>query len=195
MCCSVLQCSAVCCRVLQFCCSVHTMKAIDIEVAGMCLEVCCSVLQCVAVCRSVLQCSAVCCSVLQCGAVLCSVLQFCCSVQTMAAVDIEVVGVYVAVCCSVLQCVAVLLQCSHNGSYRQCSRWCVPCSVWQCVAVCYSVVQLCCSVHTMAAIDIVVAGVCVAVCCSVWQCVAVWCSVVQCVAVLLHFSHNGGYRH
>ena len=94
--CAVLQCAAcvaVCCSVLQ------------------CVAVCCSVLQCaacVAVCCSVLQCVAVCCSVLlmdvfvrSCKslaeeeeaipsgvAALCSVLQRC------------------AVCCSVVQCVA-----------------------------------------------------------------------------------------
>jgi len=45
------------------------------------------------------------------------------------------------------------------------------------------VLQFCCSANTMAAIDIKVAGVCGAVCCSVLQCVAVCCSVVQCSAV------------
>ena len=85
VCCSVLQCVAVCCSVVQ--CSVV-----------QCVAVCCNVLkllrcsllqsfaefrsmlqcvgqcvgQCVAVCCSVLQCVAVCCSVLQCGAVQCS---------------------------------------------------------------------------------------------------------------------------
>ena len=51
MCCSVLQCVAVCC-------STYTSFT--------------RVLQCVAVCCSVLQCSAVCCSVLPCVAVCCS---------------------------------------------------------------------------------------------------------------------------
>jgi len=57
LCCSVLQCAAVCC----VCCSVLP-----------CVAVCCSVYLCVAVCaaRSVSQCVAVCCSVLQCICVL-----------------------------------------------------------------------------------------------------------------------------
>jgi len=68
---------------------------------GMCVEVCCSVLQCVAVCCSVLQCVVVCCSVLQCVAVCCSVLQC------------------VAVCRSVLQCVAVCCSVLHTRSTGQ----------------------------------------------------------------------------
>ena len=63
-----------------------------VKIEGLCVAMCCSVLQCVAVCCSVLQCVAVCCSVLRIGlyvVVCCSVLQC------------------VAVCCSVLQCIAV----------------------------------------------------------------------------------------
>ena len=58
-CCSVLllQYVAVCCSVLQ------------------CVAVCFSVLQYAAMCCSVLQCAAVCCGVLQYAAVCCSVLQ------------------------------------------------------------------------------------------------------------------------
>jgi len=52
--CSVLQCVALCCSVLQ------------------CGTMYCSVLQCVAVCCSVLQCVAVRCSVSQCVAVCCN---------------------------------------------------------------------------------------------------------------------------
>ena len=53
VCCSVLQCVAVCVA---------------------CVAVCCSVLQCVAVCCCVLQCGAAYCSVLQCCAVCYDVL-------------------------------------------------------------------------------------------------------------------------
>ena len=44
-------------------------------VQGVCVAVCCSVLQCVAVCCSELQCAAVCCNALQGVAVCSSVLQ------------------------------------------------------------------------------------------------------------------------
>ena len=58
--CGVLQCDAVCCRVLYW--------------VAVCVAVCCSVLQCVAlfysVCYSVLQCVAVCCND-SCKRVLC----------------------------------------------------------------------------------------------------------------------------
>ena len=57
VCCSVLQCVAVCCNVRQY---------------GTCLNTCVEILSCswaIAVCCSVLQCVAVCCSVLQCVAV------------------------------------------------------------------------------------------------------------------------------
>ena len=42
--------------------------------AGVCVAVCCSVLQCVAVCCSVLQCVVAYCSMMQCDVVYCSVL-------------------------------------------------------------------------------------------------------------------------
>ena len=66
MCCSVLQCVAVCCSVLLFAddytwhISLH-LPSVFID--GTCVSrsyMCCSVLQCVAVCCSVLQCVAVC---------------------------------------------------------------------------------------------------------------------------------------
>jgi len=68
--CSVLPCVAVCCSVLQ--CVAVCCRDVDILV---CLQyvratVCCIVVQCVVVCCSVLQCAAVCCSVLQCVAVM-----------------------------------------------------------------------------------------------------------------------------
>jgi len=77
VCCSVLQCVAVCGSVMQ------------------CFTVCCNVLQSVAVCGSVLQCVTVCCSVLQRVAVCCSLLQY------------VVSCVCVTVCCSVLQCIVI----------------------------------------------------------------------------------------
>ena len=67
MCCSVLQCAAVCCSGLQQ--SVPPSPEPEpptTKVSEACwifrVAVCCSVLQCVAVCCSVLQCVAVCCS-------------------------------------------------------------------------------------------------------------------------------------
>jgi len=77
MCCSVLQCVAVC-SVLQRNCWVITMKvAIP----------CCSVLQCVARCCSVMQCVAVCCSVLQ-------------GVAAELLGDFDETSICVAACCS-----------------------------------------------------------------------------------------------
>jgi len=108
----VLQCVAVCCRVLQFVAEVVGLITNTMTLDGtMCYSVL-HVLQCVSVCYiilglftdpmtfaapfyvthmllQVLLCVAVCRSVLQCVAVCRSVLQC------------------VAVCCSVLQCVAV----------------------------------------------------------------------------------------
>jgi len=43
----------------------RVVSTLSIQVALVCIAMCCSVLQCVAVCCSVLQCVAVCCSVLQ----------------------------------------------------------------------------------------------------------------------------------
>ena len=93
MCCSELQCVAVCCS--KLCVAVSCSKlcvAVFVPVQCsvlQCVAVSCRVLQCVAVCCSVcynvVQCVAVCCSALQCVAVYCSVLPC------------------IAVCCSVLQ--------------------------------------------------------------------------------------------
>jgi len=110
VCCGVLQCVTVCCRVIHketvsnsfwFLPTNprelgHRLTFLVLQrVAVSCsvlpwVAVCCSVLQCAAVCCSVLQCAAVCCSVVQCGAVWSFVLQC------------------VAVRYSVLQCVAVI---------------------------------------------------------------------------------------
>jgi len=74
--CSVLQCVAVCCSVLQyvtaFCKNWNHLFGAHLPQRTCAHE---AMLQCVAVCCSVLQCAAVCCSVLQCVAVCCTVLQ------------------------------------------------------------------------------------------------------------------------
>ena len=95
MCCSVLQCVAVCCSALLKCVGDTSSESVL-----QCVAVCCSVLQflarccwnvwvtflsesmlqCGAVRSSVVQCGAVWSSVEQCGAVWCSVLIHCCSV-------------------------------------------------------------------------------------------------------------------
>ena len=66
----MLQCVAVCCRVLQ------SAMTVEVEFCNHGFDgatVCCSVLQCVAVCCSVLQCVVVCCHALQCAAAGCSI--------------------------------------------------------------------------------------------------------------------------
>ena len=74
VCCSVLQCVAVCCRVLNASYTANMTDTIRIIIIPIFLssgvnEMCCSVLQCVAVHCSALQCVAVRCSALQCVAV------------------------------------------------------------------------------------------------------------------------------
>jgi len=137
VCCSVLQCVAVRCSVLQrerrfisaFTLPVRCVsEAATWNSDGM-PEVCCSVLQCVAVC----------CGGLQCVAVGYSVLQH--ERRFISAFTIPVRCVSEAVtwhpdgmpevCCSVLQCVAVCC------SVSQCVAW--RCSVLQRVAACSSV--------------------------------------------------------
>jgi len=98
VCCSALQCVAVCCTVAK--------KGRRLYGAH-CVVFCCSVLQCVAVCCSVLQCAAVYCKVLQCVAVCCRVVQG------------RVITCIVQKCCIALQCVAVccsVLQCGKGRS-------------------------------------------------------------------------------
>ena len=101
MCCNVLQCVAVCCRLASrqkwtVSISRHAVKRMS-----------CSELQCVAVCCRELQCVAVCCSVLQCVAVCCRLV----SRQKTYVVSIRYA--VEKVCCSVVQCVAMgcVLQC------------------------------------------------------------------------------------
>jgi len=132
VCCSVLQCVAVCCSV----CSVMR-----------CVAVCCSALQCVAVCAvccSVLQNVAECCRVLQSVAVCCSVLQqgnhthprlilsrmraaVCCSVwQCVAVCCVLHMLQCVAVCCSVMQLQSVAASKSHASTPHPIERGAAP---------------------------------------------------------------------
>jgi len=70
VCCSVLQCVAVCCSVSsRFRCSALQCVAVCCPRCGCLTSNYFQVNECVAVCCSVLQCVAVCCSVLQCVAV------------------------------------------------------------------------------------------------------------------------------
>ena len=136
MCCSVLQCVAVCCSVLQ---SDEYAVHHHVQLLGqrLCVAVCCSVSQFVAVCCSQLNMlfiimfsfmTNVC--VLQCVAVCCSVLQ---SVEYAVHhhVQLHSQRVYVAVCCSVLQQV---LQSAEMPSFTFMANVCVL----QCVAKCCS---------------------------------------------------------
>jgi len=68
MCCSVLQCVAVCCGVFQYVavCCLESWPRYHGSLANTCM--CCTVLQCVAVCCNVLQCVAMCFSMMQCVA-------------------------------------------------------------------------------------------------------------------------------
>jgi len=86
VCCSVLQCVAVCCNICQSFC-----------IAELRYQVC--VLQCVAVCCSVLQCVAVCCNICQ---------SFCIAELRYQVCVLQCV----AVCCCVLQYMSILL---HRG--------------------------------------------------------------------------------
>jgi len=113
VCCSVavLQCAAVCRRVLQCvaaCCSVFIVRLQgSIFIDSLSLRVCCSALQGLAVCYSVFLCGRECCSVLQ------RVAAYLCVSRGLYFPRLSL-GKCVAVCCSVLQCVSVcrrVLQC------------------------------------------------------------------------------------
>jgi len=122
VCCRVLQCVAVCCSVLQCLavCSVLQCDAADDSngVDVKCVVVCSSMVQYIAVCCSVLQYVAVCCSALQCVAVCCSVLQ-CVAADDSRGVNIGNIKLVFNYCrvllyiyrhvrmLAVLQCVAV----------------------------------------------------------------------------------------
>ena len=131
MCCSVLQCVAVCSSVLQGVFCIQSYKKVSsIATHGVESRFLRNVLQCVAVLVgycSVLRCDAVCCSGLHGVAVCCSVLQLVPCITK--ALNFKASSP--PSCRSVLQCVVVC------------------CSVSRCVAVCYSVLQCvaaCCSV-------------------------------------------------
>jgi len=121
VCCSVLQCVAVCCSASLSSYSQspeepsHNASERASGSHGSSVTMCCSVLQCVAVCCSVLQNVAMYCSVLQCVAVHLSppthkVLKNPAIMPASEPAGLTVVVLqYVAVCCSVLQCVAVRL--------------------------------------------------------------------------------------
>jgi len=123
VCCSVLQCAAVCCRVLQrvqnyWRSSRHVSDVVN-DILSSITCVCCSVLQCAAVFCSVLQCVAACSEVL---AQSLQRAQNCWrSSRHASAVVNDILSSITYVCCSVLQCAAVC------------------CSVLQCVAGCCSV--------------------------------------------------------
>jgi len=73
--CSVLQCVAVCCSMLQYvavlpCVAVCCRRLIDFALQSQHTATNCITLQ-----RSALQCDTVCCNVLQCVAMCCSVLE------------------------------------------------------------------------------------------------------------------------
>jgi len=114
VCCSVLQCIAVCMSVLQ---RVILLQAQETYKQGNYwhVAVCCSVLQCVAVCCSVLRHVALCCNALQCVAVC---YLSCGRRGVNTSKPFATPNIFArSLCCSVLQCVAVC------------------CSVLQCVAV------------------------------------------------------------
>ena len=125
MCCSVLQCVAVC---------------------YMCIAIAPGAFGHVSLCRSVLQGIVVCCSVLQCVTACCSVLQrVAVCEEGVAVVPGAAAHVYcVAVCCSVWQNVAVCRSVSQHAvcgsvlrvrfSRTRCPRSCILChNTLQCV--------------------------------------------------------------
>ena len=199
----MLQCVAVCCRVLQSvvgCCSVlqlDTYGYFNLSVCCSVLQFCYSVMQwftayqqvnmkyavtyeclptCIrsALCCSVLQCIAAFCSVLWCVTMCCSMLQLYCSVLQMYCSVLQCV----AVCCSVLQCVAILLQCDAVVYCLPTGEYVVLSNIWMCARLHPKRLELQCVAAFRSVLQ------CVAVCCSVLQCVAVLCSTLQFVALL-----------
>jgi len=171
VCCSVLQCVALCVAV---CCSV-------LQCVAVCCSVCCSVLQCVAVCCGMLQ--RVCCYQIvfvilaTFGGVCCSVLQ-----RVLQCVVQPYVLQCVTVCCGALRCVAacVLPAVGHHASVipLEICNTLQQKSATQCNTH-YNTLQ-----HCRASIISSSAGS-VAACCSVLQRFAVCCRVLQCVAACL----------
>ena len=156
MCCSVLQCVA------------------------LCVAVCCSVLQCVAVCCSVLQCVAVCCSVLQC-VVVCLLRKMTCDLMHPMGLHhparhaLHSTHIYLIAHFNTLQHTAT--RCNtlqHAATHCNTLPWChgkhqvhaqLNRYAWSVVHVVW---------HTPRVLQ------CVAACCSVLQRVAACCSVLQC---------------
>jgi len=146
VCCSVMQCDAVWCSVLQ--CLLWERALLWVRTCwfmhpdplyNVFLWVC--VLQCVAVCCSVLQCVAVCCSVLQCNThmfhVYCSVLH-CVAVYCSLHPHVPCVLQWSAVYCIVLQSIAV---CTNKFHHMSCLTSSIDWSALQCVVVCCSMLQ------------------------------------------------------
>ena len=106
VCCSVLQCVAVCCSVYSITCESSCMASRHEYIPAM---------QYAAVCCSVLQCVAVCCSVLQCIFHHLRILLYCFETRVHIGELFEnhalVVLQCVAVCCSVLQRDEVCCKC------------------------------------------------------------------------------------
>jgi len=135
VCCSMLQCVAGCCRVLQrhmTLLSVSGPSENDYEVVStLCVAGYCRVLQCVAVCCSVLQHVVVCCRVLQCVAASHD------AAERLRAFRERLQGSQYVVCCRVLQGVAVccrMVQCAADDAVR-----CSVVNVLQCDMTCVAV--------------------------------------------------------
>jgi len=161
LCCSVLQCVAVSCRLWQtvaVCCSGLMTSSVSkrnpyhtrMPDARCSFVVCCSVLQCLVVRSSVLQCVAACCSVLQ------RVIDLA-SLKVVILTVLECMG-YVAVSCGVLQRVAACCRPRQSQSRNpNCTRVSgVRCSGLWCVAACCSVLQ---RVEDLASLKIVILAV------------------------------------
>jgi len=185
MCCSVLQCVAVGCSVLQWVASLCIPLAVCWGLRGVaasrcdtpqgptavCVAECCNVLQWVAVgCRVLQYVASITVCLFHCGCRGCArLLATLLCIMPHAAVCVAVCRgelKYVVVCCGVLQSVASVSQCPYVIVVRYSMLSYVVDSfvywrVLQCVAMWCSVLQ------------------CVAVSCSVVQCGAVWCSELQ----------------
>ena len=150
MCCSVLQCVAGCCRVLQWCDAAYYTVFTSNVAASHCTapaeeRVCCNVLQGAVVCCS---------GVLQYITLSSPQMLHHCNAQPLLC------NKCVAGCCSSVLQWCVVAHCTVFTSDVSASQYTatalqqVCCSVLQCVAVCCSVLQ------------------CVAVCCIELQCIA-----------------------
>jgi len=182
--CIVLQCVAVCYRVLQ--CVAENISTPTWKHAGV-LRFKLLRLQRVVVCRSVSQ-----------HVVVCRSKYTHTNMKTCW--DSPLPTAQAALCCSVLQCVTVcrsMLLCvavnirTPTQKYAGVLRF--PLLKLRCVAVCCSVLQrvtVCRSKYTHTNMKICwdspLPTAQAAVCCSAFQCVAVCCSVLQCVAVNIH---------